>query len=404
MPTDRPRICIVTPEYPPRQWGGLARTVGKVARHCASLGYECRVAHLIVDAEGLVLLDENRQTFDDDGVEVHELRVGKEHFGSPDRELWDCPHTLTIRMMYQSLEMLHREFDFDLFISFFLYPIGYVTGLIARRFAKPSIVCLVGNDVKKYVFSPEKVAVCRSGLENAGRVVGLSTDLVDMANALTAVREKSVVIYNSVDIPAEYRQPPESPDRIPVIGCGGIFKYAKGLPYLFKAVADVSKRYDVRLSLVGEIRAAEKPVFDEMLARTGIRGLTDFTGALPPDRVGDWLRSLDVFVLPSLSEGCPNILMEAMAGAVPCIASRTGAVEDLIEDGVSGVIVPPGNSAAIAAALERTIAHSDEADAMGAAARDRMRLFSPGRERAAWASVVESALGSPHDNAAQPLS
>ena len=75
--------------------------------------------------------------------------------------------------------------------------------------------------------------------------------------------------------------------------------------------------------------------------------------------------------------------MEAMACGHPCVATRVGAVEDLMEDGVSGLIVPWGNAMAIAEALERIIELPDRGLSLGLAARNRMNEFSPERERRA---------------------
>ncbi len=126
-----------------------------------------------------------------EGVCIHQIAVAKEKLGSVNRDLWECPHTLTLQMMYQSLEMLHRDEHFDLFLSFFLYPVGYVTGLLARRMHVPSVLTVVGNDVKKYPFSPEKVGLCRSGLENADRLVALSHELMDMAARVDSCGRKN---------------------------------------------------------------------------------------------------------------------------------------------------------------------------------------------------------------------
>jgi glycosyltransferase involved in cell wall biosynthesis len=248
------RLCIVTPEFPPDQWGGLARTAERVARHSADLGFSVHVAHFEVTCDRLVLLDENRETRDEDGITIHKIRVGRQTMEDGSRELWDCPHTMTLRMMYQSLETLHRDHRFDLFHALFLYPVGYVTGLIARRFDVPNVVTLAGNDIKKYVFSPEKVAVCRSGLENADIVIGLSRDLVEMAHSLTPVKEKARVIHNSVETsgePFRSRLHGDGPFRI---GCAGIFKYAKGLPYLIKAVSMLAESRELVLALRGVLR------------------------------------------------------------------------------------------------------------------------------------------------------
>ena len=386
------KVCITTPEFPPAQWGGLARTVGRVARHAAHMGLEVHVAHLEVAEEGFVLLDENRQSSLTDGIIVHRLTVGKEKITDSPRSLWDCPHTRTLQMIYQSLEMLHREEAFDFFHSFFLWPVGYVTGLLARRLGLQSVLTVVGNDIKKYIFSPEKVGACRSGLENADRVVGLSRDLVDMANALTSIEDKARIIYNSVDLPEQVWSHERS-DKEPFrIGCAGIFKYAKGLPYIFKAVARLKKRHNLALELLGELRESEREVYHQMLDRTGIEDILSFTRAIPHEQVPRWLQSLDVFVLPSVSEGCPNILMEAMASGVPSIATRTGATEALVEDRVTGLLAPWADSKALASALAEIIETPELAKSLGVAARHKMKQFSSAREREAWESLYRELI------------
>jgi len=380
------KLCITTPEFPPQRWGGLARTAAKVAFHARDLGLNVHVAEFTVQDSGVLLLDENRETCIQDGITIHHLTVGKENLRGGLRDLWECPHTMTLQTMYQSLEMLHRVEQFDFFHSFFLYPVGYVTGLFSRRCQVPSVATVVGNDVKKYFFSPEKVAVCRSALENADRIVGLSQDLIDMADALTPVKHKARVIHNSVEIP---RLKWTSTGRTGPfrIGCAGIFKYAKGLPYLFKAVANLVRNGNVMLELVGELRNSEREVYDHMLDRTGIGNLVRWSGRVPHNEMPGWFINLDLFVLSSLTEGCPNVLMEAMACGCPCVATSTGAVPDLIEDGVSGLIVPWGDSTLLTAAMSKVMQDRQLAVSLGAAARFRMREFSEEKERKAWASI-----------------
>jgi glycosyltransferase involved in cell wall biosynthesis len=296
-------------------------------------------------------------------------------------------------MMYQSLEKLHADIGFDLFHSFFLYPVGFVTGMLARCASVPHIVTIVGNDIKRYLFSPEKVAVCRSGLENSDRVVGLSRDLVNMANALIPLADKARVIYNSVEVPEQVWSSNRDPDRPFRIGCAGIFKYAKGLPYLFKAVSAVAAAGgNVTLELVGTIRESEREIFAHMLERTGIQELLAVRDPLSHEAVADWLRTLDLFVLPSLTEGCPNILMEAMASGVPSVATRTGAVEDLMVDRVSGLLVPWGDSRALAHAISQVMENSSLARSLGTAARARMADFSREAERRAWEKVYRELI------------
>jgi L-malate glycosyltransferase len=377
------RILIITPEFPPLQWGGLARTVSKVAEISVSFGIETEIAHLEVEANRMVLLDENRITETKGDLIVHRIKVGRELFSGP-REIWDCPHTLTFQMMYQSLEQLLNNVRFDLLHSFFLYPMGFITGLLAKRFGIPNICTVVGNDIKKYIFSPEKTAFCKIGLNNADKIVGLSQDLIEMADSLTPIKTKSEIIYNSVDIP---RLGEKKPNQSFKIGCAGIFKYAKGLPYLLKALESVSKEYRIECELLGTIRESERPVLEEILNRTGMQEKINIRDAVPNKQIYDWLNTLDAFVLPSLTEGCPNILMEAMASGVPCVATKTGANELLLEGGRAGLLVPWGDSNAISNALKKLIEFPELARELATSARLRMAEFSSQRERDSWKKV-----------------
>ncbi len=386
------KVCMVTLEYPPDQWGGLARTVENVARHVRDMGLEVHVAHFTVLEETSVLLDENRQDENRAGVFVHHLQVGRESLSDRPLTIWDFPHTRTFKMMYQSLELLHDQVHFDLIHSFFLYPTGYISGLLARRMQVPSILTLVGNDVKKYIFCPEMAAFCCSGLENADRVAALSHDLLMTANALFPVADKGCVIFNSVQIPPVSWKPRPLHNRPFKIGCAGIFKYAKGLPYLFKAIKALRQRHDITLHLAGTLRDSEKNTYLAMVEKTGIADILNFQPALSHDKIPEWLCSLDAFVLSSVSEGCPNILMEAMACGLPCVATRVGAVEDLMEDTISGLIVPWGNAIAIAEALDWIIQLPDRGLSLGRAARSRMKGFSPIREHQEWKTLYREII------------
>lgn len=388
----RKKICIVTPEYPPHQWGGLARTVERVSWYVRDMGLDVHVAHFTIDSDSLILLDENRKTVGIDGIQVHEMTVGKEKAPDSNRDIWDCPHTLTLQMMYQSLEMLNRDEQFDLFHAFFLYPVGYITGLFAKRLHVPCLTTVVGNDVKKYIFSPEKAAVCKSGLENADRIVALSRDLVEMADALAPIMEKTCIIYNSVAIPELAWEMSGRGMASFRIGCAGIFKYAKGLPYLLKALSMLESRHDFVLELAGVLRSEERRVYEHMISKIAIAHRIVRRDPIPHHEIPNWLRTLDAFVLPSLTEGCPNILMEALATGVPSIATRTGANEELIEDHVSGLLVPWGDSVALSNAVEELMNDASMRQALGAAARKKMELWSPDKEQREWETVYRELI------------
>jgi glycosyltransferase involved in cell wall biosynthesis len=101
----------------------------------------------------------------------------------------------------------------------------------------------------------------------------------------------------------------------------------------------------------------------------GLEGEITLMGGVGDVRGLLW--ALDIFVLPSLMEGLGVALLEAMACALPAIASRTGGIADVIEDGVSGVMVAPGDSDQLRAALRRLAAARELRVALGAVARAR---------------------------------
>jgi glycosyltransferase involved in cell wall biosynthesis len=81
----------------------------------------------------------------------------------------------------------------------------------------------------------------------------------------------------------------------------------------------------------------------------------------------------DVFVLPSFAEGVPVVLMEAMAARCPVVATRINGIPELIEDGVTGLLVPPGRPDLLANAVERILAGPRQAERMALAAHEKIR-------------------------------
>ena len=103
--------------------------------------------------------------------------------------------------------------------------------------------------------------------------------------------------------------------------------------------------------------------------------------------------ALDVMVLPSFSEGMPNVLLEAFAYGTPVVATRVGGVPDMVSDGRSGWLVPAGDAAKLAAALSEAL--EDRAEAQRRVARARSVLaesFTVEKQAHAWLRATEAAV------------
>ena len=142
----------------------------------------------------------------------------------------------------------------------------------------------------------------------------------------------------------------------------------KGVPVLLRALARVAERRPAaRLALVGD--GPERGAIEREARRLGIADRVEFLGYLDQEAVAAELARSDLFVLPSFAEGVPVVLMEAMASGLPVVATRVAGVGELVEDGVSGRLVAPGDEGALAQAIEAMLADRDGRAAMAQAGR-----------------------------------
>jgi glycosyltransferase involved in cell wall biosynthesis len=146
---------------------------------------------------------------------------------------------------------------------------------------------------------------------------------------------------------------------------------AKGLELLVDAIGSLRGRgRDVEAVIVGE-----GPLEEALKARAERLGTGDsvrFVGAVGQDTVAAYYAEADVFCLPSFAEGVPVVLMEAMATGRPVVATRIAGIAELVEDGVSGVLVAPGNLDELTSALERLACSAELRVQMGLAGRRKV--------------------------------
>lgn len=191
--------------------------------------------------------------------------------------------------------------------------------------------------------------------------------------------KKIVRIYNGVEIDSDagYRMPDVRkkimqefmiPEDVMLVGTIGRLVWQKGLPYFIQAIKEIDARckmQNVRYLIVGEgelkesLRVKVKSLkLEEKVIFTGFR-----------QDVKEILSALDILVLPSIREGQPIILLEAMVMGKPIVATDIGGVNETVIDGVTGILVPPKDPSALAEAIVCLLKDRKKAQEMGQAGR-----------------------------------
>lgn len=153
----------------------------------------------------------------------------------------------------------------------------------------------------------------------------------------------------------------------------------KGQTLLVEALADLERRgADARLTIVGD--GPGRRAVEALAAQLGILGLVDLPGSVGQEEIRSFYERADVFALPSFAEGLPVVLVEAMAMGLPVVASRITGIPELVEEGVSGLLVVPGRGDELTEAL---------ASLVSAPAATRREMGEAGRRKVLAAFDVD---------------
>jgi glycosyltransferase involved in cell wall biosynthesis len=123
-------------------------------------------------------------------------------------------------------------------------------------------------------------------------------------------------------------------------------------------------------------------------------GNVEFVGFV--DNVADYLATFDVFIYPSLREGLGSSLLDAMHFGLPIVASEVGGIPEIVEDQVNGLLIPPGNSRELSAAIQRVVADAGLRESMRRQNRSKAALFGAARMATSYESIYRSILNGAH--------
>jgi glycosyltransferase involved in cell wall biosynthesis len=191
---------------------------------------------------------------------------------------------------------------------------------------------------------------------------------------------KIAIVHCGLDPALYHRTSPAFGKRVAFVGR---LDPVKGALLLIEAMAEVLKTHsDATLTLAGD-GPARAPA-EARAQALGIAAKVHFAGFMTQPQVADLLANSDMLVLPSFAEGLPVVYMEALASRIPVVASRVAGVQELVEDGVTGFAVPPGDVATLADRMMRLMADPDLSARMGEAGRKAVEREHDIAREGAW--------------------
>jgi glycosyltransferase involved in cell wall biosynthesis len=257
-----------------------------------------------------------------------------------------------------------RRFRPDVILSYWLYPEGLAAVMAGRKLGVPVIVGSRGSDLLRIADGVTRRGTARA-LRQAAAAIVVSGELRREAISLGAPADRVHLVVNGCD-----RSVFHQGDRAAARAALGVDPSARLVLYVghllaSKGLTELASAWSAvraavphaALALIGE--GAMRPT---LAASPGINLL----GPRPAREIAQWLAACDVFTLPSHSEGCPNVVIEALACGRPVVGTTVGAIPDLLDE-TSGLLVAPRDSEALQKALIRALHSNWDPSAIAAA-------------------------------------
>jgi glycosyltransferase involved in cell wall biosynthesis len=290
-----------------------------------------------------------------------------------------------LEAQFRATVAVARERGADVIHAHWAIPTGPAAVSAARRLGLPSVITMHGGDV--YV-NPEQGydfptrwyvrPALRWTLRKAGALTAITEDCRQHALRAGAPTRSMHLVFNGTDLrrfspaPAGAADPRFGPTMI--FACRQLFP-RKGIRFLVEAVALLKPRFpDLKVVVAGD--GFERPDLIALAERLDIARDVTFLGWVPNSELPQYYRAAALSVIPSLEEGFGIPAAEAMGCETAVVASDAGGLPEVVEHGVTGLIVPRGDTSALAEAIGELLADPARRARMGRAGRERaLRLF-----------------------------
>ena len=326
------KIAIIVALFPPKRLAGTEIATYQIAEHLAQRGHEVHVITSLDDGLPKVSCEK--------GFHIYRLPKIKTRFIG-DLIFW-ASIVWTLRKVKPNI--VHAQ----------SLGIGIPALLSSRLLNLPYVIYGRGSDV--YLPAQFIKLTAKAVLKNANAAIALTEH---MKGVMQSTYSRDVVVVpNGISIrEGSGRQRDRGNTNMRVLFVGRLHP-VKGTRYLLDAINIVHEELpEVKLILVGD--GEEREHLENLTDNLELRECVEFVGRVQHERVLDYMDQAEVFVLPSLSEGFPVTILEAMASGLPVVATRVGGIPDIIEDSINGYLVDTMDQEQIAEALLRLLQNEE---------------------------------------------
>jgi len=292
------------------------------------------------------------------------------------------------------LKKLHKVKQFDVVNSQWFYPDSVAVDKVLDELSIPHIPTGLGCDVNHDLFDKDKREAMQHMLNASSAITVVSNDLKRVLVEDNFNADDIHVIPNGIDFdqfkPVEQsaaRKELNLPENESIILYVGRLSEEKNVHSLIKAFAKLEQRPELKLYLVGDGPLRED--LENLANELGVNESVIFVGKVEHRLVAVWMGACNYFTLPSYREGCPNVVLESLGSGRPVIASKVGAIPDVVSED-SGILFDPNDINSIANTFK--LAFEKEWDYSQIAKSVKSLSWEAAADR--YLSVFESTLGS----------
>ena len=306
----------------------------------------------------------------------------------PEKTVWEeieifCPRYLEFpkalfftssgRRMYRGIKKtvakIYKDFRFDIIHAHVALPDGYAGMISAKKYKKPLIVTIHGQDFQQTIYKNKK---CKKNIE---KIINFSKKTIVVSNKLKGIGEtklninpqRLITVPNGIDIEDIYQKKTSLTEKYQgkkiILSISNLIKI-KGIDYNIKAIANLKKKYpDLIYLIIGA--GGERKNLENSARELKIENYVEFLGLLPHNKTMEYVSICDIFSLPSWNEGFGIVYLEAMAYSKPVIACSGQGIEDIIRHKETGILVEPKNINNLTEEMNLLLSNTEKAKEMG---------------------------------------